>query len=586
VSLLGLLVAAMGLMACQPPFAGQDIVLINIDTLRRDVVSAYGSPHGWTPEIDSLARQGVVVERAFSVAPWTRPSVGSLFTGLYPARHEAVKNDETSSLRADVSTLAEVLGKAGYATFAYVTNANLVEEFGFARGFEHYHFTLNLWARSVNAEALRLLEGLDWSEGRRPIFIVLHYMEPHTAFFTSSFSQSIPGGSRAGMLRSMASLDAVARIAAIERYGAFVAEVDRRVGEVVGALTGRLSENHLIILTSDHGEEWFDHGAAFHGFTLYNELLSVPLILSSPRLDPARLTGPVRNIDLLPTICDWTGVECPRGLDGRSYARALLGRGGFRGEVVAETEYDRRLQSIQDVSFKLIRDKGGDEAVLFDLKSDPGELVDRSEDFAGPKRRLMERLDETEAEWIRGSARESGSEATASPEEQEQLREQLRSLGYLGEGEEADDVWPPGTRLDWRELYREYAFLGPSDPRIVYEPGPWRSAGAHHAGRVVSGPGSEGRIRVTLAFEEAHLVFGAGRRCGIAEVLLDGESMGEFDLHLQHPEIGQRIVAVEASAGDHTLEVLATGRKHPDAAASEVRFEGIILRRAEPAHGR
>ena len=120
-------------------YRGYDLVLINIETLRTDFVGCYGLDENGTPELDSLAAQGIVVEDSYTVAPWTRPSVASLWTGLYPSHHGVDTQDPEVLLPENATTLAEILAAEGYRTFGAVTNSNLASELGFAQGFEEYH---------------------------------------------------------------------------------------------------------------------------------------------------------------------------------------------------------------------------------------------------------------------------------------------------------------------------------------------------------------------------------------------------------------------------------------------------------------
>ena len=452
------------------PYKGYDLILLNIETLRDDFVSAYGSDLGCTPNMDSLAERGVLVENSYTVAPWTRPSVGSLWTGLYPIRHGARRNiADDSRLSQSATTLAELLRQNNYKTFGYVTNPNLSADLGFAQGFDSY--TPIAEASQVNAVVLKWIEELSPASERQPAFIAVHYHEPHAAFDETSFADAVHDQSRSKMLEVAAGLNDGQRIAAIEGYCDAIRNIDREIGKLAQELEARLGSRFLLVVTADHGEEWFDHGGLFHGFTLYNELLRIPLIFYSPGMEPARRQGPIANIDLLPTLSDWLGIEPPASIDGQSMGDALLGSGEFRDEVRASTTFTKSLESIDVGDFKLVREPSSGRTMLFDFRGDPREWRNRVEEDAETARQLVVRLEDIYRN-LSAKTTTPEPESRTTWENTQRLIRDLKSLGYLGNSAEPeDDVWPRGYPCFWRDLYKDHSFVRLGDPRIRHDQG-------------------------------------------------------------------------------------------------------------------
>jgi arylsulfatase A-like enzyme len=321
-----LLFVACGLGACGPgpPAHPPSIVLISIDTLRADHLSCYGY---WrpTPHIDALCRAGIRFDEAHATAPWTLPSHMSLFTGRFPADHGVEQEDRT--LAPGIGVLTEALSRAGYRTGGFVSNAYLGGNYGFARGFDEYALVPYRASpgsgKVVRGDAVvdRALAWLAQQQGDRPFFLFVHIMDPHYPYrapppyagrYSAGYRGRVDGstGSIVANLRTrMARVDLEHLI---DLYDEEIAWVDALVGRLVDAVRQRpAGERTVVLLTSDHGEEFKEHGSLGHGLTLYREQSHVPLVLVDPA-SPFRgknVPVPVRLVDVAPTLAEIARID-------------------------------------------------------------------------------------------------------------------------------------------------------------------------------------------------------------------------------------------------------------------------------------
>ncbi len=325
--------------------AHPNVVLILVDTLRRDRLTPYGYRRDTSPEIQRrLAARGTVVEEAYAQAPWTLPSLMAVMAGRYPG--EMVREDRPGfafSLPAGIPTLAERLRGLGYRTAGFYANPTLHAGNGFARGFETFYTpppTLESMRRHADDVTGRALPWLA-AHRDRPFFLYVHYIDPHDPYDNpdvvggrSPFDPGYPGvvggdwihGFYTGQLRLPDPARDLVHINAL--YDSEVRYVDRFVGHLLEGLGPALGET-LVVLTADHGEELLDHGGWKHGQTLYDEQIRVPLIVRWDGRVPAgrRLPGTVRLLDLLPTLVGAAGGKVERESDGVDLLPALTGRG-------------------------------------------------------------------------------------------------------------------------------------------------------------------------------------------------------------------------------------------------------------------
>jgi len=440
----------------RPPERPWNLVLISLDTLRADHLGAYGYARATSPRIDALAREGVLFEQAYSTAPKTAPAHMSLMTGLYPPAH-GVRNFEGRidvSLGADVPTLAEILRVAGYRTAATTSGGNVHRDLGFGRGFQVYEH-LPGEAEPVFDRALAHLERLAAAGPEAPPFLLfVHTFQLHDPYVP-------PPETRALFVdpdyrgKIVSDRDALTRLAGEEwhqrnamfwagvdpedpadlqhlkdLYDACLRAADNQVGRLLDALDRlALREDTLLVLLSDHGEEFHDHGGFGHD-TLYDELLRVPLLMrlppgASPLPEGARVEPVVRLVDVLPTILELLGLPSLEHAQGRSLLPLLRGaEERERAAYAYHVEVDASALRAQD--WKLVSTP--EARVVFDLSRDAAERRGRSADGTVVGDDLARALGSftSWSERIRQLA-PPGKPVALDPE----TRRSLEALGYL-----------------------------------------------------------------------------------------------------------------------------------------------------------
>ncbi|UCE87113.1 MAG: sulfatase [Deltaproteobacteria bacterium] len=330
---LGPALLALALLAgCRgDPARPASAVLIVIDTLRADHLGAYGHARPTSPNIDRWSKRGALFEQALASSPWTLPSFGAIYTGRHPSQHRAGQlivrqPPERTFARLDAATptLAERLSERGYATAAVVTNPFLHPSFGIARGIESYDYVRGDARRNRRASAV-VDRALRWLDGRdaRPFLLVVHCFDPHLAYdpppsvrgrFTAGYTGSLelPLNPLLQIRAGRVELDAADRRFIEAAYDEELLFVDAQVGRLLDGLEARgLLTDTLVMLTSDHGEEFFEHDGFEHGHSAYQELLHVPLVVWGPGVRPGRISPPVSHVDLVPTLLDALGQPVP-----------------------------------------------------------------------------------------------------------------------------------------------------------------------------------------------------------------------------------------------------------------------------------
>ena len=424
------------------PTAGTapNVLLIVVDALRADVLGVNGYDLPTTPHLDRLAAQGVSLPRAHAHSTWTKPSIATLFTSLYPPQHglEHVAEDRegvlsTEVLLEEVWTLAESFAAAGYHTGAVLDQVHLQERFGFSQGFTDYANLRGVDAPRLNHQLLRWLD----ERATTPFFAYLHYLDAHWPY-----THVRPGDERGrfGRVRlserppnnaRLASKWAAGRdpadIAALRaRYDSEVAWTDHWIGELLRELDARaLLADTLVVVTSDHGEAFMEHGRIQHGTEPYRELTHVPVILRPPE-GWARfrvVEHVVGLIDLMPTVLDLLGLPVPESCQGRSFAP------GLRGEPIP-----RRLHYSEGAGVVAVRSRErslllrpGGSFDVFDTRSDPFETSAVAWACEGPCARML-RGARTYRSRLERRVKRGGKVLEALTAED--LAE-LRALGYL-----------------------------------------------------------------------------------------------------------------------------------------------------------
>lgn len=403
----------------QAPKDSPNILVIVVDTLRADHLSAYGYTRPTSPNLERLAQQGVLFENAFSTSPWTLPSHASLLTGQYPYERGA---RDRKALNSRFLTIAEVLRARGYRTAAF--SANLfwfTRQQGFGRGFirfeDYFHSKLDmawrtLYGGKLNSFVLRRL-GFEDVPGRRrasdinssvqrwidrdrdkPFFVFLNYFDVHSPYlplqpYRSRFSkQKNPGGilnNFVGRLRPR--MTPTERQGEIDAYDGAISYVDHQIGDLLAQLRRRgLAKKTLVVITSDHGELFGEHDLFLHGNALYRDLIHVPLLFWWPGHVPARLrvAQPVTNAALPATVMELVGMGEQAPFPGPSLTQLWQDPDAYpdwphplaehtRDPMVGQNLGDGSMKSLVSPQWHYILTGNVDEE-LYDWVRDPGEL--------------------------------------------------------------------------------------------------------------------------------------------------------------------------------------------------------------------
>jgi len=411
-------------------------VVVNLDTLRPDHLELYGYARDTSPALSAFARDAVVFEQAIAQAPWTLPSQLSILTGLYPAGHGVRGLDQR--LSTEVETLGTLLGRAGYLTRAIGDAGAMSSEFGFQHGFDSYWQTEQHRHDYLPDLMRRFRQWFDvWTPENFLLF--LHTYEPHEPYappqrdlehydadYTGTVFErfSFQGG------RTHFDASERERQHLIARYDGEIRYTDRMFGEVMDQLKARgLYDRALILVMSDHGEEFGEHGGWLHGHSFYDELLRVPLLIKFPAgtIGPMRIAAQGEMIDVLPTVLEFLGVAIPAGLDGVSLLPRIRGE-GVQGSP-GDTPYaisDRMAEggvSVRTAKYKLVQMDG--KRSFYALEDDPQERHDVYDPQDPTVREFVAVLDAYLARAR--EATESRAPNAPAPE----VENQLRALGYL-----------------------------------------------------------------------------------------------------------------------------------------------------------
>ncbi len=441
-AILVILICASSANAAEKP----PVILISIDTLRADHLSAYGYTKIRTPNIDSFADGGTTYLHIDSQIPLTMPSHTSLMTSTYPFENQVEENSE--SVPSGAVTLASVLHANGYRTAAFIGSIILDRSYGLDKGFDLYDSPFetapgerpNPYSARVRRDAALVTRAARqwWAENRsEPWFAFLHLYDLHTPYKLPQVAGVTP---------------------TVAGYDAELKYVDQVLGRLREALErDGLWNKALVILLADHGEGLGDHGETSHGYFIYESTMHVPLIIHWPAgasRYPKRVTEAGGLIDVAPTILDFLHIPAPPSFEGVSLLSADSGRMTYEESVYPQDSFGwAALRSVQLGSYKYI---DAPKAELYDLSKDPGERMNILEAHPAEARSLKARLDGLMARYAPKQRQPSSSEIP------EHTREVLGSLGYTAGGRQAarGRAADPKDKLPEEEAYeRGLTFL-------------------------------------------------------------------------------------------------------------------------------
>jgi arylsulfatase A-like enzyme len=443
-----------------------NIVLVVIDTLRRDHLGCYGYERATSPFLDELAASGTLFERAFAQAPWTAPSVASVFTSQYPSQIGVGAIEDDAGLRDLVTysasglgptppTLAETLAAAGYATLAATANVWSSDWLGMLRGFDSKDDE-GILAEEVVDRTLALLDGhlVAGKEGLAPFFAFVHLVDPHSptdppppydTLFPTVDGKPHTARQKEWDFGSARGVDSPAfeiyRSHKLALYDGSIAYADAQLRRLHEALArAGVGERTVWVIAADHGEEFWDspefpvkfdpaptgNGAVGHGHSLLAEVLDVPLIIAGAGVPPGREPHLVRNLDIAPTILGLADITSPTEFGGVDLLRARrLGRLVDLPGISEDIAFGHAAQSLEDGRYKYIvfPRHPARPTFLFDVLADPAEttnLVALEPDLAA---QLGSRLSEL-TENFRSPSRQPPVTSPA-------VLKKLRALGYV-----------------------------------------------------------------------------------------------------------------------------------------------------------
>jgi arylsulfatase A-like enzyme len=453
-----------------------NIVIVVVDSARRDRFGCYGYRRPTTPHIDEFATGALVYDRMIAPAPWTIPSHASLFTGVYPREHGA--QFPTPALSREQRTLATHLADHGYHCVAASANPFLVWDEGLGAGFEevvvrrtldersrwHRTFGALMGRRDAGGASLVRFAAERLRAWPRPYFLFVNLMECHWYYgppvaFEARFSRRpvshFTSYLRRRRLRGIPAWEAMATASPQELelysdlYDGALACADDHIGVLLGAIEaadGR--EDTLVVILADHGEHLGEGGLADHQASVRQTLIHVPCLIRAPEGRRGRIAGLVQTTDLVAGLCRSAGVPVPSRLAGRTSADPLRLAPSDHGREVAFAEWQhwgaakmaslqaraphcdfsalpRGLEAVQDHRFKLVVDLGTGHETLFDLVADPAERHDCA--AAAPE--AVTRLRRELVAWR--ATHPAAASAVFSREEETRVEARLRQLGYI-----------------------------------------------------------------------------------------------------------------------------------------------------------
>jgi choline-sulfatase len=428
----------------------RNVILLVMDTARADVFRPFNAKSTVrTPAFDRLSEESTVFTSAYAAENWTKPSVATILSGLYPTTH-GTKGD-SDVLSSDVRLLSEHLQRKSFATASFIANGYCSDKFGFKRGWDEYR---NYIRENKPSEAEHVFgDALTWitKHTEERFFVYLQTIDPHVPYDPPAeyLRMYFPGDYRGRVGRSLDGLEQLA-IASQKKpidaqdwnyikalYEAEVTYHDAHLGKFLAKLDemGLLDET-LFVVTNDHGEELRDHGKLGHGHSLYEELVRAPLMIRYPALFRGqRVREPAENVDIFPTVLEALGLEPVSDIDGVSLLPMLEGKPPAVPNY-AISEFRDGYRSVRVGRWKMIAGQNGQRR-LFDLEADPAEQTDQVRRSFIASRMCEQHLSEFLASPAKTSRyREANvQQRRFKPgfvKQDPELKKQLEALGYFG----------------------------------------------------------------------------------------------------------------------------------------------------------
>ena len=434
---------------------GRAIFLIVVDTLRADRLSSYGYTGHATPAIDSLAERGLRFENAHAAASWTVPSMASLMSARYPSELGLIEREAEPDTHFEarerrdqqhftppqhVDMLAERLAEVGYRPAAFVNQPGLNNLDGFLQGFQEWFYPIAP-RRIASHDPIARIPPQDWAKvltgahvsdsalvdrfeewlgehGREQVFVWIHLLTPHRPYLgrPASAAGTDPPENQSG------------------RYDEEIQLVDGMVGRIVAAIERDAGlARSTVVLLSDHGEAFGEHGSEEHGQSLHGEVTRVPLILVDPQIEPGRsFSGHVSTLDVLPTLLELAGVGAGRAEQTRG-SSLVASIAGVRARPPIYTEgmlYGSSERSLIEDGYKLMIDDQAEADLLFELGSDQAERADLAATQPERTRAMRSRLDALRDRLSGVADTQVGARPPSADEEAAAIRG-LRALGYV-----------------------------------------------------------------------------------------------------------------------------------------------------------
>jgi len=438
----------------------KNVILISIDTLRADHLGCYGYDKNTSPHIDSLASEGTLFLHPYSSSPWTLPSHVSIMSSLYSIHHQVYYSRE--KMDPSLITLADMLRKNDFFATAFTGGGFVSAHYGFSKGFDAYYEGRGGVFHMNSAELIyqSFSNWIDQNKGKR-FFLFLHTYQPHNPYvcphpYNTLFLDKNPKwehlnllgylGGKKGIYKKLPEKE---RKNAVGLYDGEIRYLDENlIGPLIEKLkSAGLYHKTMIVFTSDHGEEFFDHGGWDHGHSLYNESIRVPLIIKFPgdKFKGEKISGALSQVDIVPTILEEMNID-PSGLgfDGKSLIPMIKGKGDKHRAFLADigpnvlSSHIPQKISMNKGKYKLILNKEfsqedldfftappphKNQIELFNLLTDPKEKNNIAQENPDITNLIVQKINDI---YSQAKKRKTGK-----TEIDEKLKEQLKALGYI-----------------------------------------------------------------------------------------------------------------------------------------------------------